>query len=495
VPARHVLAIDQGTTNTKVLLLDERAAVVSRAERPVSIRFPQPGWVEQDAAALWRTVEEAVDECLSGPDTVRVDAVGIANQRESVLVWDRATGTPLGPVVVWQCRRTTAFCETLRREGRSALLESRTGLTIDPLFSASKIRWLLDNVPDGVRRAAAGELCAGTIDAWLLWNLTGGAVHACDMTNASRTQLFNLSTRSWDAEVLSIFGIPRAILPEVRPSSGVLGATVARGRLAAGIPVASAIGDSHAALFGHAAFAEGSVKATYGTGSSLMTPVPTPVMSRHGLSTTVAWALPAGTTYALEGNITVTGGAVQWLAGLLSFPGGSGDVAALARTVDDSGGVYLVPALAGLGAPYWDAGARGLLCGATRGTTAAHVARATIDSIAYQVRDVFDAMREDGASPGVLLADGGASRNAELMQFQADLLGCPVVRSDFAELSARGAAWLAGLAVGVWPSVEALGDLPRAVTRFEPRMSESDRSRLYAGWQDAVARARSRGRG
>jgi glycerol kinase len=493
--APHVLAIDQGTTNTKVLLLDERGAVVSRAERPMSILFPRPGWVEQDAGALWQTVEQAVDECLAGAGDAHVAAVGISNQRESVLVWDRATGAPLGPVVVWQCRRTTEFCEALRREGRATLLQSRTGLTIDPLFSASKVRWLLDHLPDGVRRAAAGDLCAGTIDAWLLWNLTGGAVHACDATNASRTQLFNLHSRSWDDEALSIFGIPRAILPEVRPSSGVLGTTVARGRLAAGIPVASAIGDSHAALFGHAAFAAGSVKATYGTGSSLMTPLPTPVMSHHGLSTTVAWALPAGTSYALEGNITVTGGAVQWLAGLLGCPGGSADVAALARTVGESGGVYLVPAFAGLGAPYWDAGARGLLCGATRGTTAAHVARATIDSIAYQVRDVFDAMRNDGAPPAVLLADGGATCNAELMQFQADLLGCPVVRSDFAELSARGAAWLAGLAVGVWPSVEALAELPREVTRFEPRVSEGERGRLYAGWQDAVARARSRGRG
>jgi glycerol kinase len=494
MPARHVLAIDQGTTNTKVLLLDDRSTVVARAERPVSIEFPQPGWVEQDGVALWQTVEQAVDECLDRAGAVSVEAVGISNQRESVLVWDRATGVPLGPVIVWQCRRTTPFCESLRREGRLALLESRTGLTIDPLFSASKIRWLLDHVPDGVTRAEAGELCAGTIDAWLLWNLTGGSVHACDVTNASRTQLLNLSACSWDAEVLSVFGIPRAILPQIHLSSGVLGTTAARGRLAAGIPVAGAIGDSHGALFGHAAFAHGSVKATYGTGSSLMTPTPSPIRSRHGLSATVAWALPAGTTYALEGNITVTGGAVQWLAGLLGCQGGSGDVAALASTVSDSGNVYLVPAFAGLGAPYWDAEARGLLCGATRGTTAAHVARATIESIAYQVRDVFDAMRQDGAAPSMLLADGGASRNAELMQFQADILGCPVVRSDSAELSARGAAWLAGLAVGVWPSVDALAALPRAVTRFEPRMGEGERSRRYAGWQDAVARARSHAR-
>jgi glycerol kinase len=319
-------------------------------------------------------------------------------------------------------------------------------------------------------------------------------VHACDTTNASRTQLFNLAQRSWDEEALAIFGIPRALLPTVRPSSGVLGETVARGRLAAGIPVASAIGDSHGALVGHAAFAEGSVKATYGTGSSLMTPLPTPSRSRHGLSATVAWSLPTETTYALEGNITVTGGAVQWLASLLGCAGGPGDVAALARSVDDPGGVYLVPALAGLGAPYWDAEARGLLCGATRGTTAAHVARATIDSIAYQVRDVFDAMREDGAAPAVLLADGGASRNADLMQFQADILSCPVVRSDAAELSARGAAWLAGLAVGIWPSLDELAALPRATTRFDPTMGDAERDRRYAGWRDAVARTRSQAR-
>lgn len=493
MPARHVLAIDQGTTNTKVVVLDQDNAVVARAERPVAIAYPQPGWVEQDAMAVWQTVEEAIDECLTAWGDRRIDAVGISNQRESVLLWDRATGTPLGPVIVWQCRRTTPFCEALRAQGAEPLLQARTGLTIDPLFSGSKVRWLLDAVPDGVARAQAGELCAGTIDAWLMWNLTAGAVHACDATNASRTQLFNLHDGTWDREVLELFRIPPAILPEVRPSSGIFGTTTRRGRLASGIPVASAIGDSHAALFGHAAFAEGSVKATYGTGSSLMTPVPEPIPSRHGLSTTVAWALPGRITYALEGNITVTGGAVEWLGRLLNLPDPAAGVAALARTIDDAGGVYLVPAFAGLGAPYWDADARGLLCGATRGTEAAHVARATIESIAYQVRDVFDAMRADGTSPAVLLADGGATRNAELMQFQADILGCPVLRSDATDLSARGAAWLAGLAVGVWTSTDALAQLPRAVTRLEPRMNEADRERRYTGWQNAVARTRTRG--
>jgi glycerol kinase len=488
-----VLAIDQGTSNTKVLLLDELGRVVSRAIRPVEIGFPRPGWVEQDAVALWQTVVDAIDDCLDRVPGTSVDAVGVSNQRESVLVWERATGRPLGPVIVWQCRRTTPFCEALRDRGARAFLESRTGLTIDPLFSASKIRWLLDSLPDGHRRASDGELCAGTIDSWLVWNLTGGAVHACDATNASRTQLFGLQARAWDAEALALFGIPGAILPDVRPSSGVLGVTVPRGRLAGGVPIAGAIGDSHAALFGHAAFRPGSVKATYGTGSSLMTPVAAPIPSRHGLSTTVAWALEEGTTYALEGNITVTGGAVDWLGRLLGLPDPAGGVAELARTVADADGVYLVPALAGLGAPYWDAEARGLLCGATRGTTAAHVARAAIDSIAYQVRDVFEAMREDGAATQALLADGGASRNDDLMQFQADILGCPVLRSGSTDLSAQGAAWLAGLAVGIWPSTEALATLPREVSRFEPTMSGAERDRRGEGWRHAVARARTQG--
>ncbi len=462
---------------------------LARAERPVPVSYPRPGWVEQDANALWHTVEDAIDGCLADVPGIRIDAVGISNQRESVLIWERSTGTPLGPVIVWQCRRTASFCEDLRASGAGPLLEARTGLTIDPLFSGSKLRWLLDSLPSGRRRAAAGELCAGTIDAWIIWNLTAGSVHACDASNASRTQLFNLRDGTWDAEALALFGIPRAILPEVRPSSSVFGSTVTGRRLPPGVPVAAAIGDSHAALFGQAAFADNSVKATYGTGSSLMTPSSRPLSSHRGLSTTVAWALPDRTTYALEGNITATGASVEWLGRLLGLPNPAAGVADLARTVTDAGGVYLVPAFAGLGAPHWDADARGLLCGATFGTTAAHLARATIESIAYQVRDVFEAMREDGTSPAVLLADGGAARSAELMQFQADILDVPVVRNDTGDLSARGAAWLAGLAVGVWPSLEALCSLPRQVTRFDPQMRAVDRDARYAGWKDAVALA------
>ncbi len=306
---------------------------MARATRPVDISFPQPGWVEQDALALWRSVEEAVDECLTRGGNPPIDAVGISNQRESVLVWDRATGRPLGPAIVWQCRRTAPFCQALRDRGLGVFLEERTGLTIDPLFSASKIRWLLDAIPDGDRRARDGELCAGTIDSWLLWNFSGGAVHACDATNASRTQLFNLRAAGWDAELVSTFRIPQAVLPAVKPSSGIFGHTIPRGRLGGGIPIASAIGDSHAALFGHAAFDPGRVKATYGTGSSLMTPVETPLASRYGLSTTVAWALPDKISYALEGNITVTGGAVDWLGHFLGLTDPATGVADLARTV------------------------------------------------------------------------------------------------------------------------------------------------------------------
>ena len=486
---RHILAIDQGTTNTKVLLFDETATVVAQATRPVSIQFPQPGWVEQDPRAIWRSVDEALCECLAAAGDARVDAVAIANQRETVLLWDRETGAPAGPAIVWQCRRTSGFCDTLRARGLQSQLEHATGLTIDPLFSASKLRWLLTTMPEAMRRAERGELCAGTIDSWLIWQLTGGIAHACDATNASRTQLLNLRSGAWDPELLALFSIPAAVLPAVRPSSGSFGEVSSHPRLA-GVPVASAIGDSHAALFGQAAFAPGQIKATYGTGSSLMTAVPEPVHSRHGLSTTIAWSLAGRIQHALEGNITVTGSAVEWIGQIVGSPS-AGGAADLAASVPDTGGVYFVPALAGLGAPYWDADARGLVCGLSRATTAAHVARASVESIAYQIHDVFAAMCEDAGAPSALLADGGASRNDALMQFQADILGVPVVRSESSDLSALGAAWLAGLAVGVWRDQTELARLPRAASRFEPMMGADRRRQLLAGWRDAVSRARS----
>jgi glycerol kinase len=494
VARKFILAIDQGTTNTKVLLMAHSGEVAASASRPLAIAFPQPGWVEQDANALWTSVVEAADDCLGQVPEGEIVAIGISNQRESVVAWDRATGKPLGACIVWQCRRTAAKCAELNERGHNSFIQERSGLAIDPLFSSSKIDWLLGHIEDGHSRAGRGELCAGTVDSWLLWNLTGGTVHGTDATNASRMQLLNLRRVEWDADLLKLFGVPEACLPRVLPSSGFAGCTVKCGAIPAGVPVASLIGDSHAALFGHAAFFGGVVKATYGTGSSLMMLTDEPVLSRHGLSSTIAWSEGGKVHYALEGNITSTGATMQWLGEILGLSDPAQDAAALAATVADTKGVYLAPAFAGLGAPYWDPGARGLICGLTRGCTAAHIARAAMDSIAYQVRDVFGAMCKDsGVELPLLLADGGASRNDLLMQFQADILGCPVVRSRDANLSARGAAWLAGLAAGFWRSPAELAELCEEGRRFEPAIPESLRQVLLSGWCDAVSRARSRG--
>lgn len=486
-----ILAIDQGTTNTKVLLVDAGGAVIGQASRPLAQHYPRPAWVEQDADAIWQSVREAVDACLAAVGDPQIAVIAITNQRESVTLWERHTGRPLGPVVVWQCRRTAPFCAELRARGLAPWLAERTGLAVDPLFSASKMRWLLDHVPDGLRRAERGELCLGTIDSWVLWNLTGGSVHACDLTNASRTQLLDIHTLQWSNDLLQAFGVPQAALPAVRPSSAIFGRSVAVGCLPAGIPIASMIGDSHAALFGQAGFAPGAVKATYGTGSSLMTPTSDLVLSRHGLSTTVAWTLDhERVTYALEGNISMSGAAVQWLGEFLGLEQPAAAVAALAAGGADSGGLYLVPAFVGLGAPHWNDAARGLISGLTQGSSVAQLARATLEAIAYQVRDVFDVMqREAGVELTRLLADGGASRNDLLMQFQADILGRPILRSVSAEASPLGAAYLAGLAVGIWQTLDEIAELPRPRDRFEARMSTRDRAARYAGWQTAVARA------
>lgn len=483
-----ILAIDQGTTNSKALLVDARGAVVARSSRPVACEYPRPAWVEQDALVLWASVAQAVDEVLAGDAASRLAAVAVTNQRESVLLWDRSTGRPVGPVVVWQCRRSAPICDELRARGLEPQLRERTGLTIDALFSASKARWLLDNVEGARPRAERGELCLGTVDSWVLWNLTGGAVHACDLTNASRTQLADLEQGRWDPQLAGLFGVPPQILPEIRPSSGDFGRTRGQGRLPAGVPIAAAIGDSHGALFGHGAPRPGAIKATYGTGSSLMTATAGLVRSTRGLSSTVAWAR-AEATYALEGNIPVTGAAVQWTGELLGLSGAD-QLTDLADEVDDSGGVYLVPAFVGLGAPHWKQAARGLLCGITRGTRRAHVARAALEGIAYQVRDVFDPMvAETGNEDPVLLADGGASRSDLLMRLQADILGCPVIRNLSTDLSALGAAYLAGLAIGTWKDDGEIAELPREVDRIDPCLSVSAREAGYAGWKDAVERS------
>ena len=485
---RLILAIDQGTTNTKAILVDRRGSIVSQASRPMDIEYPRPGWVQQDAARIWQAVRECIDECLIAASSPVVAAIGISNQRETGMAWERASGQPVGPAVTWQCRRSAELCERLRTEGREPRITALTGLPLDPMFTAGKLRWLLDQVPEGQARAAAGELCVGTVDSWLLWNLSGGARHRTDVSNASRTQLLDISAGAWDAELCEVFGVPAPALPEVLPSGAIYGESVIVGTLPAGVPIGAMVGDSHAALFGHAGFAAGSVKATYGTGSSLMMPTPTRLAAGGGLAATIAWGLD-DIVYALEGNIYATGATVQWLADFAGLDG-PGAVAALAARVTDTGGVYLVPAFTGLGAPHWDDAARGLISGLTRGSSLAQLARAAIESIGYQIRDVFDVMQmASGGGLQVLLADGGVTRNVQLMQFQADILGVPVQRNNTPELSAMGAAYLAGLATGVWASIEEVAALPRSVDRFEPGLASGERERLHAGWREAVARA------
>jgi glycerol kinase len=484
-----ILAIDQGTTNTKAILVDRDGAIVGRASRPMDIEYPRPGWVQQDADAIWDAVRGCVDGCLASAGSPALSAVAVSNQRETGIAWDRASGRPIGPAVTWQCRRSAELCEGLRAAGSGPAIQARTGLPVDPMFTAGKLRWLLDALPDGQARAEAGELCVGTVDSWLLWNLTGGAQHRTDVSNASRTQLMDISAGAWDAELSELFRVPLPALPEILPSNAQFGETVAVGPLPAGTPIRALIGDSHAALFGHASFAEGSAKSTYGTGSSLMMPTSLRLAAGGGLASTVAWGLDDGIVYALEGNIYVTGAAVQWLADFAGLAGPDA-VADLAAATPSPDGVYLVPAFVGLGAPHWAEEARGLITGLTRASTLGQLARATIESIAYQVRDVFEVMQAaSSGSLAVLLADGGVTRNTQLMQFQADILGLPVQRNDTPELSAMGAAYLAGLASGTWASTDEIAALPRTVVRFEPRMAEADRDRLYSGWQEALARA------
>ncbi len=482
-----LLAIDQGTTNTKVILVDVQGRVVARATRSPGISYPQATWVEQDPLDLWNTVHQAVSECLQAVAGRKIAALAVTNQRETTLAWERKSGKPLGPAVVWQCHRSADFCRQLEQRGLEAFLRQRTGLTIDPMFSGSKMRWLLDHIPDGQSRAEDGEICLGTVDSWILWNLTGGASFACDYTNASRTQLFNLHSLDWDDQIIEIFGIPRAALPRPALSSVVFGETQPGGDLPGGLPIASLIGDSHAALYGHAGFRPGAIKATFGTGTSLMTPTSDLVVSTHGLSSTIAWGKPQGTTFALEGNIYISGAVVQWLGQLLGLADPGAEIEALAAQAGDSGGVYLVPAFVGLGAPYWNMEARGIIAGLTSSSSRPHLARAALEAIAYQVRDIFDVMAvESGVALQFLYADGGASRNNLLMQLQADIIGRPVLRNLSADLSALGAAYLAGLACGFWDSEAQIQELPRPQERFDPLVGMQPREERYAGWKHAV---------
>ena len=489
----YLLALDQGTTSSRAIVFDERGATVSVAQREFTQIYPQPGWVEHQASEIWSTQLSVAVEALAQAHLTPsgIAAIGITNQRETTVVWDRATGQPIHNAIVWQDRRTAAFCDQLRRDGLEPEIQQRTGLMLDPYFSGTKLRWLLNNVPGARARAENGELAFGTVDTWLIWNLTGGKVHATDPSNASRTLLFNIHTGEWDDELLRIFEIPRALLPEVRPSSGVFGET-SRDILARTLPIAGVAGDQQAALFGQACFSPGLTKNTYGTGCFMLMQTGTkPVASTNRLLTTVAWNTGAGLNYALEGAVFIGGAVVQWLRDGLQIIRNSGDVEALAASVPDSGGVVLVPAFTGLGAPHWDAYARGTMLGITRGTTSAHIARAALDAIAFQVADLLSAMQADsGIDLKELRVDGGASQNNLLLQFQADLLGVPVVRAGVTETTALGAAYLAGLATGVFPDQDAIARQWTEGRRFEPAMGRDRVASMRAKWSRAVARSR-----
>jgi len=494
--AEWILAIDQGTTNTKALLFDREGKAVHRSSAPLELLQPQPGWVEQNPLALWRTVTDVIADCTrqAAKQRAKIAGIAISNQRETALAWRRAAagapaaGEPVGNAITWQCRRSAPVCDRLR--GDAERIRSISGLPLDPLVSAGKWAWLLENRPDLQASVDAGELYLGTVDAWLLYNLTHGEAHATDHTNASRTALLNLNTLDWDTGLARLFQIPQAALPSLRPSSGVFGTCTAVPELA-GVPIVAMIGDSHAALVGHGCYQVGAVKATYGTGSSLMMLTPGLVADGQNLARTVAWSQASGAHYALEGNIAMSGAALQWVGEFLGLEHPIEDAAKLAATVKDAAGLVLVPAMVGMGAPHWDASARGVACNLERPHTAAHLARAAIDAIAFQVADVLEAM-EAAAEVRLpaLMADGGATRNDSLMQMQADILGRPVHRSGQEELSARGAAMLGGLALGWWRGLDDLAALPKSAQVFEPRMSDSEREKLRRNWQLAVRRAR-----
>ncbi|MGQ0561339.1 MAG: glycerol kinase GlpK [Gemmatimonadota bacterium] len=482
-----ILAIDQGTTGTTGLIIDERAQVVGRAYSEFPQYYPQPGWVEHDPAEIWDvTLHIARAAIQSAPDH-EVVGIGITNQRETVVVWDRETGQPIQRAIVWQDRRTADLCRALKSEGREEWVRERTGLVLDPYFSGTKIRWILDQVEGARARAREGELAAGTIDCWLVWNLTGGRVHATDPTNASRTLLYNIDTLAWDDQLCELFAVPRALLPEVKPSSGSFGDT-APGLFERSIPVAGIAGDQQAALFGQGCVDEGQGKNTYGTGAFLLLNTGRErVASKHGLLTTVACGPRGEPRYALEGSIFIAGAAVQWLRDELKIIGHAAETEDLARSVDSNDGVYFVPAFVGLGAPHWDPEARGTIVGLTRGSTRAHIARAALEAMAYATTDVLNAMISDsGIRANELYVDGGATSNDWLMQFQADVLDLAVIRPRLVECTAYGAAGLAGIAVGVWQDANEFLAVREEPQRFDPMMSGEEREKLFDGWRRAV---------
>jgi glycerol kinase len=490
----YILSLDQGTTSSRALLFDDRGAVRAVAQREFKQIFPEPGWVEHDPEEIAATQIAVASEALGRAHAQPADmaAIGITNQRETTIVWDRATGKPIHNAIVWQDRRTAAFCQQLKAQGHEALIQERTGLLIDAYFSGSKICWILENVPNARKLAEAGRLAFGTVDTWLVWKLTGGRVHITDASNASRTMLFNLHSGSWDQELLDLFGIPASMLPEVRPSSEVYGEVSTVAGLNE-IRIAGIAGDQQAALFGQRCTTPGLTKNTYGTGCFMLQSTGSrAVASKHRLLTTVAWKIGDQTDYALEGSVFVGGAVVQWLRDGLGIIRASSDVEPLANSVSDNGGVYFVPAFVGLGAPHWDSFARGAIFGLTRGSTGGHIARAALESIAYQVADLMDAVQTDAGAPlKELRVDGGASANNALMQFQADVLGVPVVRPSITETTALGAAYLAGLGTGFWKNAEQISDLPREERLFEPRLPRKQVSAMRERWNEAISRAKS----
>lgn len=489
---KYVLALDQGTTSSRAIIFDNSGSIVGTAQKEFTQIYPKPGWVEHDPMEIWGTqsgvAREVMDRC--GVKAEDIAAIGITNQRETTVVWDKNTGKPVYNAIVWQCRRTASICDNLKEKGLAPSIQKKTGLVVDAYFSGTKVKWILDNVEGARQKAQAGELLFGNIDTWLIWNLTGGAVHVTDYSNASRTMLFNINNLKWDADILKELDIPESMLPEAKPSSCLYGYTL-KELFGSKIPISGAAGDQQAALFGQACFAPGMAKNTYGTGCfMLMNTGEKLVSSNNGLLTTIAWGLNDKVEYALEGSIFITGAAVQWLRDEMKIIDNAAASEAMASAVPDTNGVYVVPAFVGLGAPYWDMYARGAVLGLTRGANRNHLVRATLESIAYQTRDVLEAMQDDSKiTLKSLKVDGGAVANAFLMQFQSDILGVPVDRPVVTETTALGAAYLAGLAVGYWTSKDEIAKKWKVDKTFVPDMPESDRKNKYTGWKKAVSKA------
>jgi glycerol kinase len=488
--ANYILALDQGTTSSRAILFDRAGQIVQSAQQEFPQLYPQPGWVEHDPEAIWNSQFAVAQQAINRIDPSQIAAIGITNQRETTLIWDRATGEPIANAIVWQCRRTAPLCETLKREGFDARIKAITGLVTDAYFSGTKVAWLLDNIPGARDRAERGELAFGTVDSFLIWRLTGGRLHITDVSNASRTLLYDIHRGAWSDEILQRLNIPRSLLPTIRPSSEIYGDTHLLG---GSIALAGMAGDQQAATFGQACYAPGLAKNTYGTGCfMLMNTGDAAVASKHNLLTTVGWQIEGkDTQYALEGSVFIAGAAIQWLRDELGLIQSAAESETVAASIPDTSGVYVVPAFVGLGAPYWDAFARGSILGLTRGSGRAQIVRATLESIAYQTRDVVDAMRADSGLPlRALRVDGGMVRNDFLMQFQADVLGVPVERPAVTETTALGAAYLAGLATNFWHSQDEIARQWRVERTFTPRMSADQRDTLYAGWQRAVERSK-----